>query len=99
MSTLFIIIGIVLVLVLIYFFILRPWHLHWGATKHEVELSLPGDNIVLRTDFNATRVISVKSTPEIIWKWIIQIGSERAGWYSIDWIDNAGIKSATEILP
>jgi hypothetical protein len=84
---------------LIYIFLLRPWQLHWGATKKEIKLKLPGDEIVTKTNFNATRAITVNSTPNHIWPWIIQIGSGRAGWYSIDWIDNAGSKSATKILP
>lgn len=86
-------------LVLIYIFFIRPWQLHWGATKEEVKLNLPGDELVVKTNFNATRAITIGSTPNIIWRWIIQIGSGRAGWYSIDWIDNGRIKSATEILP
>jgi hypothetical protein len=85
-------------LVLVYFFIIRPWHLHWGATKNEIDLILPGDNLVLTTNFNATRAITINASPEIIWRWLIQIGSKRAGWYSIDWIDNDGIKSSDKIL-
>ncbi len=86
-------------LVIAYLFIIRPWHLTWGATREEQTLELPGDKRVQRPDFNATRGITINATPEIIWKWIIQIGSKRAGWYSIDWMDNAGIKSSEEILP
>jgi hypothetical protein len=86
-------------LILTYLFMIRPWHLKWGATKEEKTLELPGDNNVQRPDFNATRGITISSTPELIWKWIIQIGSRRAGWYSIDWMDNAGIKSSEKILP
>ena len=62
-------------------------------------MPLPGDHLVQQPDFNATRGITIHATPETIWKWIIQIGSRRAGWYSIDWMDNAGIKSAEKILP
>ena len=47
----------------------------------------------------ATRGISIAAPPEDIWKWIIQIGSKRAGWYSIDWMDNGGTPSSIEILP
>ena len=85
--------------ILFYVVLLRPWQLNWGATPQEVSSSLPGDQIVQHPDFNATRGISIASSPQLIWRWIIQIGSKRAGWYSIDWIDNAGIKSAEEILP
>jgi len=73
--------------------------LRWGASTDEVNLNLPGDEMVNKPDFNATRGITIESTPEEIWKWIIQIGSKRAGWYSIDWMDNGGTPSATEIIP
>jgi hypothetical protein len=89
----------IILLLIIYIFIIRPWHLKLGATAQEVKLCLPGDEIVKKPDFNATRGISISAPPDEIWKWIIQIGSRRAGWYSIDWMDNAGIKSSYEILP
>jgi hypothetical protein len=96
--TVILVIFIVLGLFLIYILLIRPWQLHWGATKNEIKLSLPGDEAVTRPNFNATRAITINSTPDSIWRWIIQIGSGRAGWYSIDWIDNGGSKSATKIL-
>ncbi len=99
MTTLIIIIGVLLALAGLYLFILRPWHLRWGATDEDLALRFPSDSLVTDPDFNATRGITINSTPEIIWKWIIQIGSKRAGWYSIDWMDNAGIKSSDELLP
>ena len=85
-------------LILVYLFIIRPWHLHWGATQKEVELKLPGDNLVLKPNFNATRAITINAEPELIWRWIIQMGSLRAGWYSIDRLDNGGVKSSDKIL-
>ena len=84
---------------LIYILIIRPKHLRWGASTDEVNLNLPGDEMVNKPDFNATRGITIESSPEEIWKWIIQIGSKRAGWYSIDWIDNGGTPSSTKIVP
>ena len=83
----------------VYILLIRPWHLHWGASNEEVKMILPGDEIVSKPDFNATRGISINATADNIWKWIVQIGSKRAGWYSIDWMDNAGIPSSSEILP
>jgi hypothetical protein len=84
---------------LMYFLFIRPKQLQWGATNQEVKLVLPGDELVKRADFNATRAITIAAPAEKIWRWIIQIGSQRAGWYSIDWIDNGGIKSAETIVP
>ena len=34
-----------------------------------------------------------------MWPWLVQIGSGRAGWYTYDRIDNAGMPSATEVIP
>ena len=90
--------GIILILLALYLGIVRPWHLKWGATPEEVKRPLPGDDLVLKPDFNATRAISIAAPPAEVWKWIIQIGSRRAGWYSIDRIDNGGIPSSSEIL-
>lgn len=88
-----------LVVLVVYLMWLRPWHLTWGATREEVSRSLPGDQLVARPHFNATRAITIEASPEVVWKWIIQIGSGRAGWYSIDWIDNGGKKSSETIIP
>lgn len=98
MITLLFISGFLFVMTIIYLIVIRPWHLHWGATSREAGLSLPGDTLVVKPDFNATRVITIHASANLIWRWIIQIGSGRAGWYSIDWVDNAGIKSAEKIL-
>jgi preprotein translocase subunit YajC len=93
------IISFLLILILVYLFILRPLHLKWGARTEEVKMMLPGDELVQKPDFNATLGITIKATPEDTWKWIVQIGSGRAGWYSIDWMDNGGKKSTDKILP
>ncbi len=85
-------------LVGLYWKVIRPWQLRWGATDEEVALALPGDTEVAAPDFNATRAITIAASPELVWRWIIQLGSKRAGWYSIDWIDNGGVKSATSII-
>jgi hypothetical protein len=34
-----------------------------------------------------------------VWPWLVQIGSGRAGWYTYDRLDNAGVPSASEIVP
>ncbi len=78
---------------------IRPWQLKWGATHEEVERTMPGDNIVVRPAFNATRAVTVKARSEDIWPWLVQIGIKRAGWYSYDWVDNLGKPSAERIIP
>lgn len=83
----------------IYLLFIRPWQLRWGATDEEVARAMPGDELVKRPTFNATRAVTIKARPEETWPWLVQIGCTRAGMYSYDWIDNAGIPSAERIIP
>lgn len=89
----------ILVALLFYVLVIRPWQLTWGATKVETSQALIGDEIVQEPHFVATRAITIAAPPAEVWKWIIQIGSARAGWYSLDLIDNANKPSSTDILP
>ena len=60
---------------------------------------MPGDEIVKRPTFDATRAITIRARPQEIWPWIMQVGMTRAGWYSYDLLDNLGRPSAQRILP
>jgi hypothetical protein len=79
--------------------LVRPWALHWGATEEEAARPLPGDQVVTKADYVATRAITIDAPPQEVWPWLVQISSGRAGWYTYDRIDNAGMPSATEIIP
>jgi hypothetical protein len=85
--------------ILIYFLVVRPRQLTWGATRAEVGRSMPGDELVIKPRFVATRAVTIQAPASEVWKWILQIGSARAGWYSLDWIDNSNVPSSREILP
>jgi hypothetical protein len=77
----------------------RPWQLTWGATPDEVSRALPGDELVARPTFNATRAITIAAAPEEIWPWLVQVGVKRGGWYSYDFLDNFMRPSADRIIP
>ena len=79
--------------------LVRPWALRWGATTEEAARPLPGDELVTKADYIATRAITIEAPPRDVWPWLVQIGSGRAGWYTYDRLDNAGVPSATEIIP
>lgn len=92
--------GIAALAPLVYLAAYRPWQLRWGATAHECAELLPGDEIVPRPQWSATRAVPIAADPEDVWPWLMQMGAgDRAGWYSYDWIDNGGMPSATEIHP
>lgn len=58
--------------------------------------ALPGDDVIDARE-QATHSITVNARAEEIWPWLVQMGSGRAGFYSIDWLDNAGKPSAREV--
>jgi hypothetical protein len=76
----------------------RHWHLRWGATDEEVRRPMPGDEILPRASFTATRAITIDAPPELVWPWIVQMGYRRAGFYTYALLDNAGFDSADRIL-
>jgi len=76
----------------------RRWHLRWGATRDEVSAAMPGDELLPRAQFIATRAITIEAAPEHVWPWLVQVGFGRAGFYSYDLLDNLGRDSAAQIL-
>jgi hypothetical protein len=85
-------------LLAVYLRLIRPWTMRWGATDEEVTRPLPGDQLMTRTGFSATRAITIAARPEHIWPWLVQLGSGRAGWYAIDRIDNAGCPAPRQFV-
>jgi hypothetical protein len=77
----------------------RRWHLNWGATAAEVAASLPGDELLPRAQYRSTRAITIDAPPDMVWPWLVQVGCQRAGFYSNDVLDNLARPSATTIIP
>ena len=69
----------------------------WGATAEEINSSVVGDNLCRDASLTATRSITINAAPNDVFPWIRQMGFGRAGWYSYDWLDNLGQKSATKV--
>lgn len=79
--------------------LLKPWYRGWGASKAEVQRALPGDEYVPQPKSELTLAMTVHAPPERVWPWFVQLGCQRAGWYSYDLLDNAGVPSAERVLP
>lgn len=85
----------------------REWARTWGATPEEVAAPMAGDDLVpfpprWWRGFEATRAVTVAAPPEHVWPWLVQVGSSatgRAGFYSLDLVDNLGVPSADVVLP
>jgi hypothetical protein len=60
----------------------------WGATPAEHDAALPGDDLVADPAIVATHAVSVDADPATVWAWLVQIGQNRGGMYSYDWLEN-----------
>ena len=81
---------------------LRPWFLHWGATDAEIVKALPGDDLCPDAPSIATRAITIQAPAGEAWRWIVQIGQDRGGFYSYTWLENlfgAKMRNAGRIIP
>ena len=80
----------------------RPALQHWGATDAEHLRDLPGDDLTRDPWFTITRAVTIEAPAEEVWPWLAQIGQDRGGFYSYDWLENlAGcrLQSADRIHP
>ena len=78
---------------------LRPRLVRWGATDEEVTGQYPGADFVPEGERAATMAVTIDAQPEQVWPWLVQMGGDRAGWYSWDRLDNGGRPSATKVHP
>ncbi len=67
--------------------LLTPWMDRWGTTDAEIEATYPGDELVPTPKSFVNRAITINAKPEQIYPWILQIGAEKGGWYSYDWLE------------
>jgi hypothetical protein len=72
----------------VYFAVLHPWFMNWGATPAEQQMALPGDQLLPDTSNRFTRAITIYAPASAVWPWIAQIGQDRAGFYSNTWLEN-----------
>jgi hypothetical protein len=91
--------AVVLAVSAMYAMVIRPRMLTWGATKDETTGACPGDELVPVPDGGATMATTLPAPPEKVWPWLVQMGGERAGWYSWDWVDNDRERSADRVVP
>lgn len=67
--------------------------------EREDDRALAGDELLPDAHTWLTHGITIDAKPEAIWPWLLQMGCDRAGFYSIDLLDNGGRRSAREVHP
>jgi hypothetical protein len=74
---------------MLYALVIRPSHMHWGATDQEVAMALPGDAFIPAEAAVSTRAITIHAPAATVWAWLVQTGQNRGGgWHSYDWLEN-----------
>ena len=73
---------------------------NWGASPEEIAAELPGDELVPEPADGATLAVGIAAPADRVWRWLVQIGQDRGGMYSYDWLENAiglRIRSADQV--
>jgi hypothetical protein len=87
----------------LYWFPIRRWMNRWGATPTDVARVMAGDHLLPDPTYSGTTAVIIDARPELVWPWLVQIGYQRGGLYSYDWLDRLfgylDRPSATRILP
>lgn len=94
--------GVLFVIYVAMATVLWPWHRQWGTTHAERAMALPGDPFMRQPAFELMHGISIDAPPEQVWPWLVQLGQDRAGFYSYDWLERlfgAAIHNVDEVRP
>src|SRR4051794_20501588 len=77
-----------------------PLHRAWGSTPAEHAMALPGDSPDRNAALEVQHAVTVDAPPEAVWAWLVQLGQDRGGFYSYDWLERAfgvDIRNVNEI--
>lgn len=86
----------------VWVFFISPWASNFGATRAEREMPLPGDQFVPNAFDQSTFAVTITAPAEEVWRWLIQIGQDRGGFYSLTFLENlvgGDIHNRIEIRP
>lgn len=65
----------------------RPIYIQWGTTPDERQMALAGDNGALDARYRVDHAVTIHAPVDSVWPWLAQIGQDRAGFYSYDWLE------------
>jgi hypothetical protein len=92
----------VLLLAAVYWMGIHPWMTNWGSTEAERQMVLPGDEMNPDRARETTQALTIHAPADVVWQWLVQVGQDRAGFYSYTWLENllgSNIHNTNEIRP
>ena len=82
--------------------LMRPRLLRWGSTPDEQTRTLPGDEFAPHASYETTRAVTIRAPGEAVWPWLVQMGQDRAGFYTHNWVERllqSGIQDGHALHP
>ena len=68
----------------------RHWLLDWGSRPDERERRWPGDDLIRNPVRATTRAIAIAAPARRVWSYLVQLGLDRAGFYSYELLERLG---------
>lgn len=81
---------------------LRSARSRWGVDAPYAARALPGDELVASPRWSWTHGIEIDAPVERVWPWVAQIGADRGGFYSYQWLENVAgcrLRNAESVHP
>jgi hypothetical protein len=67
----------------------RMWWSNYGSTREERAAGWAGDCLLGAGAEMYTRAIAIDAPPQVAWAWLVQLGLDRAGFYSYELMERA----------
>ena len=86
----------------LFFSVVRPLYLRWGATDAELATVFPGEEIFPVAGSRSVRGVTVGAPADEVWPWVAQIGQDRGGFYSYEVLEDlvgCEMPRATRVMP
>jgi hypothetical protein len=86
----------------LYATLVRPVVKGWGSTDDEKIANYPGDELYPDGTTSTMHALTIDAPAKAVWAYIMQIGQDRAGYYSYDWLERlvgADIHNTYRIIP
>ena len=86
----------------LFFSVVRPLYLRWGATDAELATVYPGEGLFPVAGSRSVRGVTVDARADQVWPWVAQIGQDRGGFYSYEVLEDlvgCEMPRATSVMP
>ena len=94
---------VILTVAIVYWFTLGRRFAECAPTPDDLTRTMAGDTIIATPTHSAMDAITIDASPDDIWPWLVQLGYQRGGLYSYDWLDRLfgflDRPSASRVLP